>query len=199
MASDFHTHNKSACTRALISDTALLAEKLVSCQFHPWTMPNQFDAAKLPNVTGFAAIGETGLDKLRGPSMNIQKQYFHALLQTASETDKPVVVHAVKAFQELFEILKHYDLRIMLHGFRSNVQILDELWRRKITVSFHHSVLSDAAIMAKLKNPGGRFGFETDDDMNVNIETVIQKAADISEVKNMEKITDQNFCDFMEI
>ena len=47
------------------------------------------------------AIGECGLDKLQGPSMDVQMACFHAQIDVARQWRLPVIVHCVKAWDEL--------------------------------------------------------------------------------------------------
>ncbi|MBE6359102.1 MAG: hypothetical protein E7057_07645 [Lentisphaerae bacterium] len=202
MASDFHTHNPEPQIRALISSEHSLPGLLTSFEYHPWKMPSFFDRSKLPEpaqLISFAALGETGIDKLRGSSPEIQQCYFNALLQVAYECKKPVVIHCVRAWQEIFSLLKPYRLQVMFHGFRGSPELLQELWKRNYTVSFHPLVCRSSGLLSMLKNAGGRYGFESDDDTEISVPQVIEKAGTLTGIADMEKITDQNFADFLEI
>ena len=202
MASDFHTHDQYSLLRALISCKKVISGKFTSFEFHPWGVPENFDISCLPEkslLSEFSAIGEIGIDKMRGPDITIQLQYLKKMLELASDLHKPVVIHCVKAFDELFAILKNYPVKIMFHGFRSSPQMLDELWKRNITVSFHPQMVKNEALMSKLSAAKGSFGFESDDSKDVNIVELLEAAEKNSKVKNLERVTDQNFSDFLEI
>lgn len=201
MASDFHTHNRNPDTRALVSSISPLPGKLTSLEIHPWFLPGNYDPRILPPSSCFieaAAIGEIGLDKLRGPEFFIQQRYLQQILAMASDCHKPVVIHCVKAFDELFAILKPFTLKVMIHGFRSSPQMLDELWKRKFTVSFHPLMVNNIALMKKLQNHYGAFGFESDDLKDVDIIDLLNTAEKNSCNSGLEKITDQFFADFLE-
>lgn len=200
MASDFHTHYPAPEIRALVSTEQYLPGYLSSLEFHPWYLEK--NAKNFPNpsyLMNFCALGEVGLDKLRGPEMPIQQQYLIKLLDMAADCRKPVVIHCVKAYQEFFDISKRYNLKFMIHGFRSSLELLRELWKRNITVSFHPSMAENRYIMAELTKSPGAFGFESDNNSSISIPDVICKAEKNSGVANMEKITDQHFSDFLEI
>lgn len=203
MASDFHTHNQDPAVRALISSPVLLPGKLTSKELHPWHLPKTFISEVIPvqeDLSYFAAVGEIGLDKLRGIDYEVQKQYFTALLQLAYDCRKPVVLHAVRSFQEIFSALKPFSgLQVMFHGFRSSPEMLDELWKRKITVSFHPQIINSPALSAKLNNASGAFGFESDDDPEISITQLLIEVENFSGVCGLEKRTDQYFDDFLEI
>lgn len=202
MASDFHTHNQSPALRALISSKTTIPDKLTSFEFHPWNLPQKFDQNLIPAeiaLDGFAAIGEIGLDKMQGPDIEIQQLYLAKMLALAADLRKPAVIHCVKAFDELFAILKRFPVKIMFHGFRSSPQMLEELWKRKITVSFHPRMVNNEILMNQLHSAKGSFGFESDDDLTTDVRILLKTAEINSKVKNLEKVTDQNFSDFLEI
>ena len=54
-----------------------------SLEYHPWHLPET--ASALPeafdDLNNFTALGEIGLDRLRGPALDVQKQYLKILLQ----------------------------------------------------------------------------------------------------------------------
>lgn len=202
MASDFHTHNQDSEYRALISSNCLIPGKFTSLSFHPWELPDTYDENKIFSpeyLQNFAALGEIGLDKLHLPALETQQKYFHALLSLASDCNKPVVIHCVRSFQELFAALKPFDLKVLFHGFRSSAEMLDELWKRNMTVSFHYRATSDLRLMKKLASASGKFGFESDDDTSLDIREIISGAEKTSGMKNLERLTDQFFADFLEI
>lgn len=202
MASDFHTHNTKSRYRALVSSPVPIAGHLTSFEFHPWNLPMEFIPELIQTgscLSGFTAIGEIGLDKLHLPDMTIQLQYLEKLCELSIELHKPVVIHCVKAFDELFAVLKRFPVKAMFHGFRSSPEMLDELWKRKITVSFHPQMVNNPALMHKLSNAKGGFGFESDDIKDIDLEFLLDTAELNSKVAGLEKITDQNFADFLEI
>lgn len=202
MASDFHTHNAETDFRALITTPIPLVGKLTSLLCHPWFLPKKIapEAIITPEkLSSFNALGEIGLDKLRGPEMEIQQYYFHYLLTLAADCRKPVVIHCVRAFQEFFAAIKPFKLRILFHGFRSSPELLDELWKRRITVSFHPQAANNPALMKKLTAGTGKFGFESDDDRQVKLPEIIATAEKTSGTSGLEAATDQFFADFLEI
>lgn len=203
MARDFHTHNQMPEIRALISTHLFIPGQLTSLEIHPWKLPGNFDPAILPGTEfaeKFSAIGEIGLDKLHGTDYDIQKKYFIELLKIAADCRKPVVIHAVRSFQEIFSVLKSFaQLKVMFHGFRSSPEMVEELWKRNITVSFHPQIINSPALLTKLKNPAGAFGFESDNDRNISVPQLLTGIKEISGINNIEKMTDQYFDDFLEI
>lgn len=196
MASDFHTHHRPAPgIDALISTPEYLPDAKISLQRHPWHLPETF--APQPELAGqlarFDALGEVGLDRTRGPELAVQQQYLRDSLRLAQELRKPVVLHVVRCFPEVFAALRPLKLRVMVHGFRGTPELLDELWRRGMTVSFHRSALDREEIRRKLRRPAGPFGFESDDDPKTTVRDLLETCG----VPQAEERTDQYFADFL--
>lgn len=63
-------------------------------------------------------VGECGLDKLKG-NMDIQWPWFEGQIELASELDYPLVIHSVKAHDEVHGVLnrKGWNGRALIHGF----------------------------------------------------------------------------------
>jgi TatD DNase family protein len=203
MASDFHTHEINSAGAALISTSHPLPGKLTSWEYHPWNLPENYDRqiiSQAGDLSSFAAIGEIGLDRLKGTALPVQQKFLNDLLALADDMNKPVVIHCVRAVPELLSALKPYKLRVMFHGFRSSPELLDELWKHDITVSFHPAALKKEYLMEKFRSPAGKFGFESDD-TSIPVAETIKNAAHATGVaaEILEKITDQNFRDFLEI
>lgn len=104
-----------------------------SCGIHPWHSESselQFksfsECATDPRVI---AIGETGLDKIKGPSFSIQIPLFKQHIALSEQLKKPLIIHAVKAWEELYHIRK--DLKPtqpwIIHGYRDNPQITKQM------------------------------------------------------------------------
>lgn len=199
MASDFHTHFSRPGINFLRSATLPATGELTSLELHPWHLPERFIPATIPQaefLSAFTALGEIGLDRLRGPELAVQQKYLYEFFSLAADTDKPVVLHIVRCFPELLQSLKAFNLKVMLHGFRSSPELLDELWKRNITVSFSPTVTASIELMQKLKNPAGPFGFESDDRLDTDVRQVIERTAAATGLQNLEQITDQYFADF---
>ena len=196
MASDFHTHHlPPPGVAALYSGNEPRPEVRNSLELHPWRLPETFrDQPELAErLRHFDALGEIGLDRLRGPALSVQREYLRQYLQLAQDRGKPVVLHVVRCFPEVLNLLKSFRLKAMVHGFRGNAELLNELWRNGITVSFHPSALKREDIRRELSRPAGPFGFESDDDPQVSICEMLAQCP----LDNAEPMTDQYFADFL--
>ena len=132
---DFHTHRLDA-TGALIAVDPHRFDpqpgKWYSVGFHPWDnvenlTNSDFDllrqCAGHPQVL---AVGETGIDRLRGGDLEKQEAAFVRHLQLARELRKPVVVHNVRATQDILDARRSArldDVTLVIHGMRGNANV----------------------------------------------------------------------------
>uniref|UniRef100_Q0HXQ7 TatD-related deoxyribonuclease n=1 Tax=Shewanella sp. (strain MR-7) TaxID=60481 RepID=Q0HXQ7_SHESR len=101
---------------------------------HPWFCPEDVDKAiteltfqvsQLRECPRFVAIGECGLDKLYADNWSQQLAFFDAQLTLAHELNLPVIVHAVRAHQEVLSHLKRHKLAKggVIHAFSGSPDI----------------------------------------------------------------------------
>ncbi len=122
---DFHTHSTETEPDVLaLRSVARPCSGLFSLELHPWTLPEIYVGipeiwrTALPRA---AAVGEIGMDALRGPALDVQEQYFREALELAAQRDLPVVIHAVQATGRVLDALRPYPkMRKLLHGFRGS-------------------------------------------------------------------------------
>lgn len=175
---DFHTHRdkKNSCKSCTFEDLQrgldLLENQKISLQFHPWHLPEKYgglpedfiETAKSDNIY---AIGEIGLDRLQGPSLEVQKAYLKDLLNLAEGLHKPVILHVVRCADEILQMLKNYPaLTVIWHGFRGKKELFERLVKANIFVSLHHSMLDKDDFTDYLKQNSkyhNKIGLESDD------------------------------------
>jgi len=111
---------------------------------HPWQL-NENNRDKLLEFIrsiaanpGLIAFGEAGFDRLRGPSIELQKSVFAEQVRIASEKGKPLIIHCVRAWDELLAAHKNLKPRIpwMVHGFRGKKELALQLLKRGMYLSF---------------------------------------------------------------
>ncbi len=156
---------------------------LFSVGLHPWDIDQNNDLflSKLeqflthPNCI---AIGECGIDKLITTPIEIQKKVFEQHLQLAINYNKPLIIHCVKAFDELIEICKPYHNRtsLIVHGFNKSENLAKQLIDKGFYLSLHHNLLlkPDFNIQSL---PLDKLFFETDDNAHLLIEEVYKDFA----------------------
>jgi len=127
----------------------------------------------LVNHPKVVAIGETGLDKLALPPFHQQEEIFIHHIKLAEKERKPLIIHCVKACQEMIAIRKRYknDVPWIIHGFRGNSEYANQFLHAGFYLSFgmhYHPESLQAAWKA------GRLFAETDDE-DISIEDVYQR------------------------
>jgi TatD DNase family protein len=177
-----------------------------SVGIHPWYISKDNIEEKLGLIEKYAlspqvqAIGECGLDKLCETDFELQKEVFLSHISISEKTGKPLIIHCVKAFDEiiLFKKESRPTQTWIIHGFRGKPQQAKQLIEQGFYLSFglHYNEQS-------LQNiPIERVFFETDDS-GCDIRTIYKNAAsvlNISEEKLIRQIEKnisiflQNFC-----
>ncbi len=86
----------------------------------------------------FIAIGECGLDKLCETSFDLQTRTFRQMIELSEQYEKPLIIHCVKAFDELISLKKEYLPKQpwVIHGFRGNPIQAKQLIQQGFCLSF---------------------------------------------------------------
>jgi TatD DNase family protein len=150
---DIHTHGAKPVTglfsvEVLMAHEARIPEKTPGLAFtygiHPWYLDESNHNRLLASVIKTAAdplviaVGETGFDKIKGPSMDLQRKTFEEQIIIAEELKKPVVIHCVRAWDELLRAHKRFHPKLpwLVHGFRGNKDIAMQLISKGMYISF---------------------------------------------------------------
>ena len=166
---DFHTHKVPA-----EKEVIAIVEGRETWGIHPWKADEEF---VVPDLSGKLAIGECGLDGLRGPSMERQEEVFIQQIKLSEEVGKPLIIHCVKALDRLLQL--HKDLKPkqmwMLHGFRGKPQQLRSLLDAGFFVSFGFAFNEESLRIC----PIDRLLLETDADEERSIEELYNNVANL--------------------
>ena len=168
-------------------DAAFLSEKMyASVGLHPWFLTKENaapDLARISELIGnqyIIALGECGLDRLKGESLEFQTHIFEAQIHLAEKKYKPIIIHCVKAFNEIIALKKRMRLNVplIIHGFNQNEIILKELIKHNFFISIGTNVLKNNsnAYKAVTQIPINQLFFETDDS-DIDIKMVYERAA----------------------
>ena len=158
-------------------------------------MPVLTKLADLPNVL---AIGECGLDKLCHTDCDLQVNVFKQQIGLANKLDKPLIVHCVRAFDELIKIIDGQppSVPVVVHGFNKKGSIAEALIGRGIYLSFGAAILKNGspAADALKQMPADRCFLETDN-AEVPIYDIYRAAASIRQISEEAVIlqVQQNF------
>lgn len=148
---DFHTHTIPA------DDTVAAVDGRDTWGIHPW----QADAEMaVPDRLDVLAIGECGLDALRGPSLQRQEEVFARQIALSEQLSLPLVIHCVKALDRLLALRRQSHARQpwLFHGFRGKPQQLRSLLDAGFFVSFGFLYNAESLRLC----PSDRLCLETD-------------------------------------
>lgn len=192
---DIHTH-KTAQKAGVISIQSLsltndifLAmpkKKPIAIGLHPWyaTLDKLELQMKYLSVlakqTNVKLIGECGLDKLQGEPIENQLVILEQQIKLAEALKKPVILHCVKAFDELIALKQRLKIKVpmIIHGFNKNEELGRQLLAKGLLFSFGAAVLKENPSIVKLIKNRDDFFLETDDS-ETSIEEIYHAVAKI--------------------
>ena len=194
---DIHTHKleadslgKSIVNYPLLADSPLYMPfagdvevdrgYYYSVGIHPWELTpdnlkqqSDFIIEHLPDKR-IVAIGEGGLDKLKGASMEIQTAAFMAQMTLSMEYDLPLILHNVRMTDKILAVKKQFrpGQPWIWHGFRGKPEQAEQLQGKGLYLSFGE-FYSDEAMRAVSDD---RLFLETDES-SLDIEELLYRAA----------------------
>lgn len=151
-----------------------------SIGIHPWYLTEdnaetQWNALleQISSPTTIA-IGEGGLDKLKGPSLDIQIRILKQQALLSEEKKLPLILHCVKAYNELILLKKEIQPSQpwIIHGFRGKESLAIDCLRHGFYLSFGEHFQADALRAV----PINKLFIETDES-KASIETIYQSIA----------------------
>ena len=191
---DMHTHVAKPAPGIFIVDSLMAHEgrlpvKLQGVTYtygiHPWFLneSNQINLIGLVESSAgnnnIIAIGEAGFDKLRGPSPELQRKVFEEQITIADAHKKPVIIHCVRAWEELLAVHKKLKPKThwLIHGFRGNRELAAQLLLKGMYLSFwfEYSLRPESSKLFKTL-PKSRLFLETDG-ADVDIRVIYEKVA----------------------
>lgn len=122
------------------------------------------------------AVGEAGLDKLADAPMVLQVEIFRHQARLAEEVGKPLVIHLVKATDELLKVKRalHPSNPWIIHGFRGKAVLAEEYLKHGFYLSFGEK-FQEAALR---RVPADRLFIETDES-GVPVGELYARAAEV--------------------
>ena len=169
---------------------------------HPWVVDqhHQSDLDQLEYLikcTNPIAIGECGLDYLKPIDKKIQLHFFLSQLELATKYDLPVIIHAVKATEDvIFLLKKHANIKGEIHGFSGSEEQAQALTKLGFYLGFGMQILNQKSTKLRkiAKNCPLEFMLiETDDHANPNdLSLVAQEIATLKQL-SIEEVIQQ--CD----
>ena len=155
-----------------------------SAGLHPWfietdTWRNELQQVKeLANSSRMLAVGECGLDRICATDYNLQKEVFEAQIRLANELDKPLILHCVRAHEEMLQILAVNNNRVptVFHGFNRGQQLAEKIIEKGYCLSFGKALQHQRVQHILAGVPPGQFFLETDGE-DISIDNIYDYAS----------------------
>ncbi|MGE0089342.1 MAG: TatD family hydrolase [Bacteroidales bacterium] len=192
---NFHAHQHKPGADEIVIQSLFLQENLIvnlndkiffTSGLHPWHADQLITSEiekRLENLISkkqIIAIGETGLDKIRGADWKTQIDVFKTHIIIAEKHNLPLIIHSVKSHNEVLKLKIDLNSKLpwVIHNFTGSEQIAKDLIHHGFYLSLcHHIQNSNSRISEYFQTlPIDRIFFETDD-FNVGIKGLYHTAA----------------------
>jgi TatD DNase family protein len=212
---DIHIHGGTPVSGIFILESLMAHEDKLPAEvsgvsytygIHPWFLNEDNHKQLIISVENsinhpdVIAIGEAGFDRLRGPSIELQRITFEEQVAISEASGKPVIIHCVRAWDELLSVKKKLKPKMpwLVHGFRGNMELAAQLLSKGMYLSFWFDfVLRPESRNLLRRLPADRIFLETDG-ADVDIRAVYTKvASDLKiSVDKLKSIVLSNFDNF---
>lgn len=209
---DIHTHDKKSESNTIFVRSFSMSDfkknyiknknEYISLGIHPWEIKKinlEISLALIEeNIISknISMIGECGLDKIVENDIAHQIEVFKRQIELSEKYNIPIVIHCVKAYNELIELRKMYKKSTwIIHGFNSNKIIANKLINENTFFSFGHLLLKNKKLQDLILSfPIENIFLETDDSKN-NIEEMYNQFSIFSRIKinNIQETISENF------
>lgn len=181
--------------------------KLCSVGFHPWYINEHTWRDTNEKLKGevlhesVVAIGESGLDKVCVTPFSLQTEVFSEMILLSESVQKPLIIHCVRAFNEIIELNKkfHPKQRWIIHGFNRNQNIASSLLDQQMILSFGTEILKeDSPSLEVIKSISENSFFLESDNSDVKMEFMYNRAAHLRN-ENVEVLKERLYSNFINI
>jgi len=188
MLVDIHSHKFSVTDNQVVYNVPMVQADIVfssnvhaffSVGFHPWLieafLPKQMEKMKQwVDDIRLVAIGECGLDRNSKVSLEKQVDIFEKQVVLSEEKQKPLIVHCVGCFNELFELKKQWNPKQawIIHGFRGKPQLAEQALKLNCNLSFGEYFNAESVRLTPIENL-----FLETDESNMLIEDIYANVA----------------------
>jgi TatD DNase family protein len=167
LSHDFHTIRNLTFPEAEILFSS--NEKgLFSVGFHPWyadefSKKTMSDLEKWTSDSRLVMLGECGLDKNSNVSIEKQLAVFNFQIDLSEKVEKPLIIHCVGFYNELFELKKKLNPQQMwiIHDFRGKPELSKQALKAGCALSFGEHFNSQSVLLT----PIDKLFVETDESL----------------------------------
>jgi TatD DNase family protein len=191
---NIHTHHTPlphqwAMLNMLKQFDAIPSTGLYTAGLHPWYLTKETMDEDLQQLNhalqkkNVLAVGECGLDKLCKTDYELQQYCFRQQVQLANKLRKPLILHCVKAFEDVLRILKEEQaaVPVIFHGYHKSKELALQLVKAGYYLSFGKHILQSAMATVFQTIPLNHVFLETDA-ADIDIDELYMTAAAIKEV-----------------
>lgn len=190
---DIHTHNSLELHFPVVRNLnfseageifSSAAKGFFSVGFHPWFADEYpVDAfSKLEswiNDNRLVAIGECGLDKNSKVPIDKQLQVFEQQISLSEKVQKPLIIHCVGCFNDLFNLKKRLNPQQLwiIHGFRGKPELATQALKAGCALSFGEHFNEESVRITPLDKL-----FVETDESNLSIAEIYRRIAVVKDV-----------------
>jgi TatD DNase family protein len=184
---------------------AFTGRNFYSMGLHPWHIQSKEENNEMLRMIEDAMefdhvcfIGECGLDKIVSTDFEEQKRVFRAQIFMSEEFGKPLVIHCVKAYNEILELRKEIEpvMPWIMHGYNGSLEQTIQMAEKGILFSFGENLYRpDSKAVESFKHlPLEKIFFETDE-YDGDVECMYVKGAELKNipVENLVEAVWNNF------
>lgn len=194
MLINIHTHHKPLPNEYVIRNAYLPNLSIlkginynISAGIHPWYISANpaIQLKQLENLLGYKqviAIGECGLDRIKGPDLEIQKQVLFNQIDLANQYNKPLIIHLVKSYSDILAFAEKFKTTWIVHGFRGNLFEANNIIIHGGHLSFGRELLRNKNLQSVFKTiPINRIYFESDT-IAMSIKSIYSLASELKSI-----------------
>ena len=200
---DIHTHFYQRNSISILNAHSSV-ESVHSRGIHPWNVDENYKL-KLRELQNdlqhpfCVALGEIGLDKLCSSDFELQRKAFIQQIELSEEFKLPIIIHCVKASNELFQLKKEIkpSQKWIWHGF-NKIHLLQQALDIEIIPSVGQAIVHNLPLQQEVsKLNSNQFLLETDSSI-LSIEAIYKTVA-ISRNYSLETLQKEQITNFKTI
>lgn len=197
---DIHTHSFQKEKETVLVQNIYPGEEFAvfsgrnfySTGLHPWHIKTENENNEALQIVEAAlefghviCVGETGLDKLRDTDFKEQQRVFEAQAYIAEEYQYPLIIHCVKAVNEVIELRKKMDpaMAWIMHAYNGSPEQTKQLLELGFMFSFGKGLFRQQSkgIESFKQIPLNKLFFETDNSEQ-EVEEIYKQGALLKEI-----------------
>ena len=131
----------------IITELSMQYQQIIPAYgIHPWYINNATEGWEkiLEDIlqnNPLALVGECGIDRLKNPNTLLQKEILQKHINLAQKYSRPLIIHAVKADEQLREMFFDLPRRTIFHSYTGSVEWGKTIQKHGFFIGLNFSVL----------------------------------------------------------